>query len=139
MSLKEGRIFMGRFDFKSDLLVSLTDFCKKENIKLGICSVIGALTSVRLGYYNQDIKKYVECINLNKKLEISSCMGNISLTNESEIFVHTHITLANHRGKCYGGHLMPGSIIFAAEYYIKEIDGGDRVRKYDPKTGLNLW
>ena len=62
MSLKQGRLFMGRFNFKSDLLLSLTDFCKKENIRLGICSVIGALSNVRLGYYDQDKKKYVELL-----------------------------------------------------------------------------
>ena len=139
MALKEGRMFMGRMDFKSDLLLSLTELCKKEKIKLGVFSVIGALTSVRLGYYHQDEKKYVDCVNLNKKLEISSCMGNVSLTKELEIFVHAHITLADHQGKCYGGHLMPGSAIFAAEYYIKEIVGDEYVRKYDSETGLNLW
>ena len=139
MSLKEGRIFIGRLGFKSDVLLSLTEICKKENIKLGVFSVIGAVTSVNLGYYNQNEKRYIDCINLNKKLEISSCMGNISLNNELEIFVHAHITLSDHQGKCYGGHLMPGSSIFAAEYYIKEIVGAEYVRKYDAETGLSLW
>ena len=87
MSLKEGRIFIGRLGFKSDVLLSLTEICKKENIKLGVFSVIGAVTSVNLGYYNQNEKRYIDCINLNKKLEISSCMGNISLNNELRDFI----------------------------------------------------
>ncbi len=138
MELKEGRIFIGRFKFKSDLLISLTDFCRQQNIKLGVFNAIGAVTNVKLGYYNQGEKKYVEAINLNKKLEISSCMGNISL-KDSEVFVHAHITLSDHEGHCYGGHLMSGTIIFAAEYYIKELIGIKLERKPDPETGLILW
>ncbi len=138
MQINEARIFVGRFKLRSDLLMSLTEFCKEENIKLGVFFVIGALTNAKLGYYDQDAKEYVECVSLDKKLEITSCIGNISL-KDVEIFVHAHITLADHKGHCYGGHLMPGSIIFAAEYYIKELAGGELERKYDPETGLSLW
>ena len=138
MQANDGRTFIGRFKHKSDLLDELTSFCKKENIHLGVFSVIGALDSVKLGYYKQDAQEYTEAVSLDKKLEITSCIGNISL-KDSEIFVHAHITLADHDGKCYGGHLMPGARIFAAEYYIKELKGGELTRKYDPETGLSLW
>jgi len=109
-----------------------------SHIKLGVFSVIGALTGAKLGYYKQDEKKYTDCVSLDKKLEIASCTGNISLLN-SEIFVHAHIVLADHSGKAYGGHLMPGSTIFAAEYYIQELKGTPLERTRDPETGLNLW
>ena len=138
MQVKEGRTFIGRFSAKSDLLAALTGLCKKEDIRLGVFSVIGALTSAKLGYYKQDAKKYVDCASLDKKLEIASCTGNISLL-DSEIFVHAHITLADHNGTAYGGHLMPGSTIFAAEYYIKELKGTTLERAHDPETGLKLW
>ncbi|MCQ9207488.1 MAG: DNA-binding protein [Omnitrophica bacterium] len=138
MRVKEGRVFIGRFNAKADLLGSLTDLCKKENIRLGVFSVIGALTNVKLGYYNQDAKKYVENCSLEKKLEITSCTGNVSLKG-SEIFVHAHITLADHAGQCYGGHLMPGSFIFAAEYFAQELTGAVLTRKPDLETGLSLW
>ena len=134
----DGRTFIGRFTSRSDLLTSLTDFCKKENIRLGVFSVIGAVTSARLGYYDQDSKKYVECLNLTHKLEIASCSGNISL-KDSDISVHAHVTLADHEGRCYGGHLMPGATIFAAEYYIKELTGRELHRGHDRETGLCLW
>ena len=138
MQVQEGRVFIGRFKAKTDLLAELTELCKKERIKLGVFSVIGALTSANLGYYKQDAKEYVECASLDKKLEITSCTGNVSLMN-SEIFVHAHITLAEHNGTAYGGHLMPGSTIFAAEYYIKELKGTTLERTHDSETGLNLW
>ena len=138
MRVDKGRMLVGRFKSKTDLLNSLTELCRREDIKLGVFFVIGALTGVKLGYYKQDEKQYTECLVLDKKLEITSCMGNISL-KDSQIFVHAHVTLADHNGQCYGGHLMPGSFIFAAEYYIQEFTGGDLKREYDPVTGLNLW
>ena len=138
MQVDKGRTFIGRFQFKADLLASIAELCKKENIRLGTFSVIGAVNGVKLGYYKQDVKKYVDCVSLDKTLEITSCIGNISL-KDSEVFVHAHITLADHEGRCYGGHLMPGSSIFAAEYSITELLGGELHRKHDPDTGLNLW
>jgi len=138
MNVDKGRIFIGRFQHRADLLESLSVFCKKENIILGTFCVIGALDEVKLGYYQQDKKQYVECVSLSKKLEITLCIGNISL-KDSEIFVHAHITLADHSGRCFGGHLMPGSSIFAAEYCIRELLGARLCRQFDPETGLSLW
>jgi uncharacterized protein len=138
LEAKEGRTFIGRFDAKADLLDSLTSLCKQENIRLGTFSVIGALENVKLGYYKQDEKKYVKCLDITKKLEIASCIGNISLL-DGEIFVHAHITVADHQGQTVAGHLMADSRIFAAEYHIQELTGIELKRKFDQETGLNLW
>lgn len=138
MQVKKGRVFIGRFDLRDDLLDSLTSFCKKENIRLGTFTLLGALSSVKMGYYKQSQQQYVECLDLKKTLEITACSGNISLKN-GEVFVHAHITLADHSGQCYGGHLMPGATIFAAEYYIEELTGAEFNRVDDKDTGLSLW
>lgn len=138
MRVNNGRSFIGRFPYKTDLLLSISEFCKKENIRLGVFTVIGALTSVRLGYYDREKDTYVECASLDKKLEITSCTGNISL-KDSDIFIHAHITLADLSAQCYGGHLMKGSLIFAAEYRIQELIGGKMQRVPDTDTGLHLW
>ncbi|MCP4652414.1 MAG: DUF296 domain-containing protein [Candidatus Omnitrophica bacterium] len=138
MQAKEARVFIGRFKKNSDLLISLIELCRKKNIKLGVFSVIGALTSIKLGYFRQDQQRYAQCLSLDKKLEVVSCTGNISL-KESDVFVHAHITLADLEGRCYGGHLMKGSRIFVAEYHVKELTAASLQRVYDPETGLNLW
>jgi len=138
MRIEQGRVFVGRFQFKSDLLESLTSFCQSEGVRFGVFSVIGAVSAARLGYYKQEEKEYMECVNLGKGYEITSCIGNISL-KDNEIFVHAHATLSDEQGHCYGGHLMPGTIIFAAEYWIRELTGEAFHREDDPQTGLMLW
>jgi len=137
--VKEGRSFIGRFQYGEDLLSALTAFCKKHRIRMGVFRVIGAVKNATFGYYMQDIKKYAECIRLDKGMEIISCNGNVSI-KDHEIFVHAHISLADHDGKISGGHLMNGTEIFAAEFYIEELFGKDLVReKDDRETGLPLW
>ena len=135
---KTGRLFIGRFESGEFLQEALTSFCKKENIRLGIFNIIGAVRNVKLGYYEQTTKQYTDCASIDKKLEISSCTGNISL-KDAEIMVHAHITLADFDGKAFGGHLMPGTEIFAAEFFIQELTGGELNRVRDEKTGLPLW
>ena len=137
--VKPGRQFIGRFETGDDLLAVLTGFCQKHNIRLGTFSVIGAVTCARLGYYDQAAKKYAECVKLDEKLEITACLGNISL-KDGEIFPHAHITLADFEGKAYGGHLTPGTLVFAAEFHIQELTGAELVRTVEGNaTGLPLW
>ncbi|MFH1837479.1 MAG: PPC domain-containing DNA-binding protein [Candidatus Omnitrophota bacterium] len=138
MQVSEGRTFIGRLKYKEDLLAAIRSVCENEGVTLGFFSVIGAVSSAKMGYYRQDVKKYVDCFDMTKTLEITSCIGNISLNN-SETFVHAHITLADHDGNCFGGHLMSGTKIYAAEYYIKELTGAELNRTHDPETGLSLW
>jgi len=136
--IKPGRQFIGRFEAGDDLLEALNSFCRDQNIRLGTFLVIGAVTCAKLGYYNQQEKKYTGCVELDKKLEVTVCTGNISLKDD-EIFVHAHITLADWEGKAYGGHLMPGTLVFAAEFFIQELKGPDLIREREDKTGLPLW
>jgi predicted DNA-binding protein with PD1-like motif len=53
--------------------------------------------------------------------------------------VHAHITLADDKGRVFGGHLASGTIIFACECVIEKFDGQAFRRIYDEETGLVLW
>ncbi len=138
MQVKPGRIFLGRFAKNSDLLSSLTEFCREENIRLGSFHLIGSVLSVNVAYYNQVTHNYVENVRSEARLEIVSCTGNISV-KDADPAVHAHIIFADDKGNCFGGHLMPGTRIFAAEYCIREWTDAELMRKHDPDTGLFLW
>jgi len=134
-----GRVFIGRLEFGDDLLEKLTELCRSNAIKAGTVSAIGAVQNVKLGYYSQSEKKYTGCVEIDKKLEIASCAGNISLNDKNDIFVHLHIVLADHNAQTFGGHLMPGTKVFATEYCIEEITNIELKRSKDEVTGLPLW
>lgn len=134
------KVFVGRIPHDSDLLEQINIFCLENDIRSGTVNIIGAVKQARVGYYSQDSQTYQvhEGGNLQNGLEILSCTGNISI-KDSKPFCHLHITLSDYEGKAFGGHLMPGTIVYAGEFYIQKLKGDDLVRSVDNTTKLPLW
>ena len=131
------RTFIGRLSNGSDLYESIAKFCQYEDIQIGRITAIGAVKNAAVAYYDQRRKKY-GTVKFKKEMEILSCLGNVSL-KEGKPFVHVHIALADDKGKVFGGHLMPGTTVFACELFIEELDGKPLDRNLDEKSGLTLW
>lgn len=129
--------FIGKLEHGADLLEELTNICKENDIHLGKVTALGAVQKARLGYYNQDKKEY-NFFEIDKPLEITNLTGNISL-RDGQPMVHAHITLSDSDGKAFGGHLAPGTIVFACEFVITVLDGPQLTRGHDEATGLPLW
>jgi hypothetical protein len=136
-SYETGRSLLIRLTKGSDLLEELTEKVKEKNIKTGTLQVIGAVTSGCLGYYDQ-IKQEYRYRKFEEHLEIASCIGNISILNNTPM-VHAHIVFSDEQGNTFGGHLAKGTLIFAGEAFIQELNGPVLTRNYDEPTGLNLW
>lgn len=130
-------ILMGRLPHGSDLLEALTAVCLEGNITLGQIRAIGAVSKASIGYYNQQRREY-EFISFDRPLEITSLIGNVSL-REGKPFVHAHVNLGDAIGNSFGGHLAPGTSVFACEFIIESFEGTPLMRTYDEETGLQLW
>ncbi len=132
-----GRRFMGRLPHNKDLITSIESFAMEKKIEMATFSVIGAVSSVTLGFYDQKQQVYV---SFSKKecFEIASCFGNISI-KEGKPFAHVHGVLADEEGKSISGHLFSDTIVFAGEIDIQELGGKPFKREYDKTTGLMLW
>jgi len=134
---KTGRRFIGRLPHGQDLIRSIEDFCKEVSIPMATFTVIGAVSSVTLGSYDQKQQVYVTA-SKKAPFEILNCTGNISL-KEGLPAVHAHIVLADLHGKTTGGHLFSETILFAGEIDLLELSGQPLQRTYDTSTGLMLW
>lgn len=135
--VKSKEIWMGKLRHGADLLEELTEICKENSIQLGRVEAIGAVQKAVIGYYHQDKREY-EFLTLDQHLEILNLTGNISIKDGSPM-VHAHITLADAKGNAVGGHLSPGTIIFACECIIESYEGVILERGFDDETGLPLW
>ncbi len=137
---RQNNIFMGSLSHGTDLLEELTEFCVKNSINAGWINVIGAVSSYTAGYYNQESKKYHDIKSSEKDtgFEIASCSGNVSI-KDSKPFVHIHAVFTDKDGNSFGGHVMKGTRIFAAEFMAVAFEGEDLVRFHDEETGLFLW
>ncbi|MEO5332023.1 MAG: DNA-binding protein [Magnetococcus sp. YQC-5] len=136
-SIQSSAIWMGRLAHGGDLLAELNRICRTHNIRLGRLEGVGAVQQARIGFYDQIKREYV-FLSFDSPLEITNLVGNVSL-KDNQPFVHAHVTLADHQGRAFGGHLAPGTTIFAAEVIIYSFEGADFHRELDWETGLSLW
>ena len=131
------RTFMGQLPYGSDLLESLTQIVQRENIRLGRINALGATTHAVVAYYDQNTKTY-NPLEFKGGMEILNLHGNVSI-RDGKPFVHVHILLGDAEGKVFGGHVMPGTKLFACEVFIDELEGGELLRAREERTGLHLW
>jgi predicted DNA-binding protein with PD1-like motif len=138
ITVTPGRKIVGRLAKGDDLLASLEKLAQEHNITLGEVTAIGAVSQARIGYYNQEERKYY-FLDLSRHLEILSLIGNISV-KDGKPMVHAHLTLGDSEGRAFGGHLAPGTLVFACEFAILEHQSATTlVRQMDEPTGLFLW
>lgn len=136
---EHGRTFISKLGYNCDLLEELNKICVDENIKAGSISLIGAVSSLKLAFFDQVTKEYINTTYAyDEPMEIVSCSGNISV-KDGKPFCHVHLIAADRKGKCIGGHLVQGTAIYAGEAVIQEYLGEDLVRELDNETKLTLW
>ena len=133
----DGEKYIGRLSKGADLLEEMTGRCMELGIRFSRIEAIGAVSRARLAYYDQKEREYCH-FDINEPLEIASLIGNISL-KDGQPMVHAHVTLADESGKTYGGHLAPGTIVFACEIVIQAFKEEPLKRGKDEETGLPLW
>ena len=138
IAVTPGRKLIGRLAKGDDLLVTLEGLAQEHNITLGEVTAIGAVSQARIGYYNQEERKYY-FLDLDRHLEILALVGNISM-KDGKPMVHAHLTLGDSEGRAFGGHLAEGTLVFACEFAIQEyVSKTTLVRQMDEPTGLFLW
>ena len=127
-----------RLTHGADLLEDLDDACEELGVKAGAIEVIGAVSALTLGFYDQERMEY-ESHTFDGTWEIASAVGNVSML-DGEPFVHLHVVASGDDGRCVGGHVMPGCTVFAAEAAIMLLEGhAPPERELDGATGLKLW
>lgn len=134
---KPREVFIGKLSHGGDLLEEITDICQRESIQLGWIEALGAVKRARLAFYDQETHEY-EFFVIDQPLEITKLVGNVSL-KDGHPFIHAHITLADRAGNAHGGHLAPGTVVFACEFILETFDGPLIERNFDEATGLPLW
>jgi predicted DNA-binding protein with PD1-like motif len=123
--------------FGSDLLKGLQAYVQERSINLAWFSGLGAVSRATLRYYDQIKKEWLD-LDLDRRLEVASMSGNVSLLN-GEPIVHVHAVLADEEGRCYGGHLADNTLVFNLEILLQTLSGPAVTRKMDTQTGLTIW
>ena len=133
---KFGNTYVIRMDRGEEIVRTLTDFCKKENVTLGSVDALGAADHAVIGLYDVETREFHKK-TFDEPLEISSLHGNISTMN-GEIYLHLHINLCDENMSIHGGHLVACRISGTCELTVTVLEG-QVGRAYDEETGLNLF
>jgi predicted DNA-binding protein with PD1-like motif len=111
----------------ADLKQSLIDYCVKQNVDAAcVVSCVGSLQCAKIRFADRD-----EATEFQQKLEIVSLVGTASQHG-----CHLHISVSDGGGQVFGGHLMPGSLIYTtAEIVLGIIPNVVFKRELDESTG----
>ena len=135
-SLSIKRVLIGRLETGEDLLASLTELVRKESISSGVINLIGALSHLKLGFFDPDTGKY-DVLEREGLYELVSCVGNVSW-KDGEPVVHIHL-VASTEEEVVGGHVLDGCIVGpTVEFTILELDR-KIYKKYFEDSKLNLF
>ena len=92
-----------RLNRGEEILTELKKICEAENVKLARLYALGATDHFVVGAYSVEEQKYYKN-EFNGTFEITNLTGNITTMN-GEYYAHLHITCADEKSKCFGGHL----------------------------------
>ncbi|MBN2546246.1 MAG: DNA-binding protein [Spirochaetes bacterium] len=134
--VKFNNYYILRIDKNEEIIETLKNFCKKNQIKLGFITGIGAVNNAVIGLFNTDNKEFIKK-EFSGAFEITALNGNISQMND-EVYLHVHVTIADDKFNNYGGHFSSGIVSGTCEIVITEIEGKVD-RKFNSDIGLNLF
>ena len=113
----------------------LKKFIKENKVESGVFWAIGALSSVKLSFYDLPTKTYLP-YEINISVEVVSMSGNIAWMG-GDVIIHCHGVFSDKEGKTTGGHFDEGVVgptleimLFVSEEKIQ--------RLLNEEIGLNL-
>ena len=124
-----------RLNKGEEIIESLKNLCRDEDIKLAEITGLGASDFVEIGVFNIYTKEYNTKV-FEGMFEITSLVGNVT-RKDGEVYLHIHINFGDEDGLVKGGHLVKSRISATSEIILRKIDG-EVGRKLDEEIGLNL-
>lgn len=132
---KDGNVITVRLSVGDEIIASITELCRKENIEFAHVEGLGASRKATVGFYSVNDGKYFSK-TFDTPMEIVSLIGNIT-RKDGEPYLHFHASFSGEDCNVVGGHLNEAVIGVTAEIFITVIDG-KMERKVHPVTGINV-
>lgn len=123
------------FDKGDEVMATLTDFAKREDVGAAHFTAIGAFSEVTLGYFDRERKDYRR-IPVKEQVEVLSLVGDVALA-ETEPKIHAHVVIGKADGTAHGGHILDARVWPTLELVLTQSPGA-LARRTDPATGLAL-
>ena len=116
-----GRIHLLSLSQGDDLVDALTRFARSNDVLAATITFLGSVSRADLSWYDPDTGDYRTMVR-EEQLEVAGGTGNISLY-EGQPLVHIHAVFADSTGQTIGGHINPGTTVFAMEATVQQLTG----------------
>lgn len=113
-----------RLDEGDEIISSVTEVCKKENITAATVNGIGFTTEMKLRIYDKDQDEFI-FKTLTGSMEITMLTGNV-FQAQNGLFTHLHIMAADKTMGIRGGHLVSCTIGATGEIIVEVLEGNIR-------------
>jgi len=124
------------FETGDELAEGLLRFAREQKLSAASFKAIGALSSVRLGWFSWESKRYEPSVTLDEQIELVSLIGDVAL-KDGEPVVHAHVVIGKKDGTAHGGHLLQARIRPTCEIVLTESPAHHQ-KIIDPESGLAL-
>jgi uncharacterized protein len=102
-----------------ELAEGLLRFAREQRLSAASFKAVGALSSVRLGWFSWEGKRYEPSVTLDEQVELLSLIGDVAL-KDGEPVVHAHAVIGKKDGGAHGGHLLNARIRPTCEVVLTE-------------------
>src|SRR6266511_1891105 len=129
------RTFAVIFETGEEVMAGLKQFTTDRSFTAGHFTAIGALSDVKLGFFDWEQKHYKN-IPLPEQVEVLSLVGDIAL-KDGKPTLHAHVVVGKADGTAHGGHLLEAHVWPTLEVILVETPTHLR-RRLDEASGLAL-
>jgi uncharacterized protein len=130
-----GDRYIVRLESGESIIDTLTEFLRSERVEFANLSAAGAVSWVRLGYWNAETRAY-EYREFDEQLEVVSFQGNSALKDHTP-FLHLHGVFGRRDFSAVAGHIKEARVHPTLEVWLRTEDVPVQ-RAPDPATGLDL-
>lgn len=133
---KFGDTYIIRMDRGEEIVQTLSDLCKKEDIRLASVDALGAVSHAVLSVYDMPAKVFCRK-TFDEPMEISSLCGTVT-QKDGEPYLHLHGTVCDTQHRAHGGHVNELIVSATCEMVVRTLPG-EVGRRFDAEIGLNLF
>src|ERR1700722_15573091 len=128
------KTFILVFETGDELAKGLLEFAQQEKLSAASFKAVGALSSVRLGWFSWESKKYEPSVILNEQVELLSLIGDVA-SKDGKPIVHAHAVIGKKDSTAHGGHLLEAHIRPTCEVVLTE-SPSHLQKQVDSESGL---
>jgi predicted DNA-binding protein with PD1-like motif len=134
-AVRNGAYWQLRLMPGEEIIETLVGFVRRQRIKSGFLTAIGAAEDITLGWFDPKTKAYHKRTFAGDH-EIAALVGNVAWAGKNPV-CHIHAVISTPRLATFAGHLFSGTVTVTVE--VAFVPGTRRLaRKPDALSGLNL-